>query len=43
MDIMSEMRLMQWCEICSQMLNTDSNEIKLTDLDNKLKNYKSLS
>lgn len=42
-DIMTEMRKMQWCDTCSQMLNIDANEIKINELENRLKNYKAVS
>ena len=43
MEIMTEMRKMQWCEICSQTLNIDANDIKLPEIENRLKNYRAIS
>lgn len=37
------MQKMQWCDTCSQRLNTDSNDIKLHDLETRLKNYNAVS
>ena len=34
---------MQWCDTCAQMLNTDANEIKLNDFENRLRQYKTMS
>jgi hypothetical protein len=42
-DIIAEMQRVQWCDICSQTLNTDANEIKLSEFENRLKNYQAVS
>jgi hypothetical protein len=37
------MQKMQWCDICSQTLNIDANDIKLSDIEKRLDNYKTVS
>lgn len=34
---------MQWCDICSQTTNIDANDIKLPEVENRLKNYNAIS
>ena len=37
------MQKMQWCDICAQQLNTDANELKLAELELRLRGYKAAS
>ena len=42
-EIIAEMQKMQWCDVCAQQLNTDANELKLAELELRLRGYKAAS
>ena len=42
-EIIGEMQKMQWCDICSQTLNLDANDIKLSEVEKRIENYKAIS
>jgi hypothetical protein len=34
------MQKMQWCDVCANRINVDVNDIKLKEIDDKMKIYK---
>lgn len=39
--MIAEMQQMSWCDICSQGLNIEANDLKIAEIEGRLKVYKS--